>query len=207
MKYYQEVHLVESDNFRPINGVCYLFVEDNKKSTLKHGTLTLHLRTDYEPYHIDNCVQDGIVRHIPDNLPAEYANIKVGDKVYTHHFLINEKNLVEINGEPMRTIQYDQIYCIIHSEGMLEMLGKWNLLEPIKEDESNFKTAGGLLLKPEIGNIERYGIIRYSNTELLDTGAKIGDKVTMRKNSEYEIEVEGKRYFRVHNDDILAVIE
>ena len=56
MKYYQEVHLVESDNFRPIKGVCYLFVEDNKKSTLKYGTLTLHLRNDYEPYHIDNCV-------------------------------------------------------------------------------------------------------------------------------------------------------
>jgi co-chaperonin GroES (HSP10) len=105
----------------------------------------------------------------------------------------------------MRTIHYSQIFCI-ERDGEIIMMPKFNFLEPVFEDESNWKTPGGLLLKAKLDAVARKGKAKYINEEMRELGVSEGDVLSLRKNSEYEIDIMGARYYRVHNDDILAVL-
>lgn len=87
------------------------------------------------------------------------------------------------------------------------MLHYWNLVEQKMEDEDDFKTKSGILIKPEMEEIELHGYVRHLNKELKELGVKKGDEVVFSENSEYDMDIMGKKLMRMRNFDILAKIE
>jgi chaperonin GroES len=89
----------------------------------------------------------------------------------------------------------------------LQPLGKRVLLEPVKKEE---KTAGGLIIpdtagdkKPSQGTVIKVGITTKEHKFLV----KEGDVVFFKSYSPEEVEIEGKTYLLLNEDEILAVVK
>ncbi len=201
-----KIEEVNSDTFQPMKGMCFLDVKEGSKTKMVSGEFEFLLRTDYDPYATHSCVQNGVITHLPADLPELYKELKVGDMVYTTHHLINEKNAILLNGRKLRSMHYEDIY-VIDRGGELISVGKWSLLEPAYEDDSQWKTASGLMLKAAPAKLKRHGIAFTCSPQLKEDGVQKGDMLNLRKNSEYEIEINGKLYYNVHDNDVLAIIE
>ncbi|MBI3671366.1 co-chaperone GroES [Candidatus Azambacteria bacterium] len=84
----------------------------------------------------------------------------------------------------------------------------------ISPEKQETKTKGGILLpesvekeKPQIGDVIAVGPGRLlENGERAKTQVKKGDKVLFSRYSPQEIKVDGKEYFVLKEDDILAII-
>jgi co-chaperonin GroES (HSP10) len=85
------------------------------------------------------------------------------------------------------------------------MLTHWNFIEPIEEDESNYKTKSGIYIKPSPGVVKQRGIVKHPSKFLIEQGVKKGDKVIFDRVADYKIIVEGETYYRVQDRHIEAV--
>ena len=143
---------------------------------------------------------------LSDNVKCD-IDIKPGDRVYCHHFLCDEENAVTINNKVVYQQEYFNIYCKIVDGEVATMFRDWVFIEPIEEPEENYKTKSGIFLKPKAETQHKYGIARHINEELRSWGVKEGDKLLFDDAAEYEINVEGKRYFRVQNKYIYGLVD
>ena len=80
------------------------------------------------------------------------------------------------------------------------------LVEPLEDSEQ--KTAGGIIIPDSAKEKPRMGIVRSVGTdEKLQKIVKTGDKVLYGKYSGDEIEADGKKYLIVKKEDILAIVK
>ena len=87
------------------------------------------------------------------------------------------------------------------------MLHYWNFVEQRMEDEKDFKTESGLITKPYMEEVKLHGYIRHMSDWSKKQGLKEGDEVIFSENSEYDMDIMGKKLMRMRNFDILAKIE
>lgn len=93
----------------------------------------------------------------------------------------------------------------------IQPLGKRVLVQP---DEIEQVTKGGLVLppsasddkRPATGTVLTLGVGKRKGEEIR-FDVKVGDKIYFKKYSPEEIEVEGKKYFLLDTDDILAILK
>lgn len=86
------------------------------------------------------------------------------------------------------------------------------IVEPIKEEE---KTKGGIFLpqssdkeSPDQGMVVEVGSGRTTSSgKLIEMEVKKGDRVVFNKYGHHEIEVDGKEYIVLKQEDVLAVID
>jgi co-chaperonin GroES (HSP10) len=123
--------------------------------------------------------------------------LKKGDKVYFHHFCIDEKMASEFGGENIYKINYEQIYCFVR-DGKITMTMDYVFVEPIQ-------------LEDKIGNIYiqskesvKRGKVKHANQFSINDGFKNGDEIIFIKNANYDMVIEGERLFRMKNSEILA---
>lgn len=119
--------------------------------------------------------------------PTYGSKLMVGDIVYCHHFLNDESAKKKIDNVVCYEMDIEEIYCRI-KDGEIDMLGEWLLIEPIEKK--------GIIVNQKEVNV---GILRFGCEDF------IGDKVAFEKNSDYELEVEGKKYYRVRKSELLGV--
>ncbi len=93
----------------------------------------------------------------------------------------------------------------------IQPIGKRVLVQP---EEIQQVTKGGLVLPPNANDDKRpaTGIvltlgIGKKKGEDIKFDVKVGDKIYFKKYSPEEIEVEGKKYFLLDTDDILAILK
>jgi co-chaperonin GroES (HSP10) len=138
------------------------------------------------------------------------SDLDPGDTVYVHHFVIEDERRVPVAGKEYRWLEYNQIYCKV-KDGIVKALGYYVLVEPVKFDESKFKkeTASGLLLTRKAGtqNVDRVGVVAHIGQVAEEAGLKVGDKIFFNKNCEYEINIEGKKLYRMELRDVITVID
>jgi len=97
------------------------------------------------------------------------------------------------------------------SNQTIQPLGKRVLVQP---DELEQVTKGGLVLppsasddkRPATGTILTLGIGK-DDGDGIKFDVKVGDRIYFKKYSPEEIEVEGKKYFLLDTDDILAILK
>jgi chaperonin GroES len=97
------------------------------------------------------------------------------------------------------------------TKSTIQPLGKRVLVQP---DELEQVTKGGLVLppsasddkKPATGTILTLGIGKDDGDDV-EFDVKVGDRIYFKKYSPEEIEVEGKKYFLLDTDDILAILK
>ncbi len=119
--------------------------------------------------------------------PTYGSELNVGDIVYCHHFLNDESAKKKINDEYCYEMDLTEIFCRV-KDGDIEMLGEWLLVEPIVKK--------GVIINQKMVNV---GIMRYGYEDF------IGEKVAFEKDSDYELEVEGKKYYRIRKSELLGV--
>ena len=132
---------------------------------------------------MDSRLQKAVVKYANEN----NDNLQVGDVVYCHHFLNDESSKKKIKGIVCYEMDINEVYLKL-VDGEINMLGEWLLVEPIIEEKFGRKFA-----EPNVG-ILRYGDEPY-----------IGKKIAFEKNSNYELDVEGKTYYRIRKSELLGV--
>lgn len=157
------------------------------------------------------------------DLPIE---IRVGDKAYFHfHSLDDESFLLKEEGWLYFTIQYHQIFCAVRSEQIIPIAG-YTLIEPYFgndiEEFSVPEVGPGLLPMPktvkgkrsasnlitELTEAPRFleGIVAYVSQTIDFIGFNVnpGDRVIYSIDSDFENEIEGRKFYVMHVWDLIA---
>lgn len=143
----------------------------------------------------------------------EFTPIKAGDEVIIHHNICRLRN--GIKGQVTQSDYHikDNMYFV----PLLEIFaykpagGEWTALapfcfvEPIKDET---KQIGSIIVQNSgdtyKGNITHEGILKYSNPELEELGICVEDRIAFSEDSEYEVVIDGKIYYRMKTNDILG---
>lgn len=163
----------------------------------------------------ENTIQFGHVLAAPrkyEQNTQQFGELaQVGAKVYFHHHVHDKDNKVNASevsdskdfymAEPL------SLYCQV-IDGDIHMLNDFVLVEPIEEDESNYKTSSGIMTKARPDMVPNYGIVRHVPKHASAYNLKPGDKIFFTDNSNYELNIEDKDYYcmQLHRD-IPYVIE
>lgn len=185
---------INCESLKPLNNVIYIKAKYDKRHTIKVGELELYVETKYQPHHEEHVCQDGIIAY--SNTPG----LNVGDHVYGHHFMCDEDNEVEVNGEILYRFEAELIYAV-EKDGNIFMTKDWNFLSIIEEPEK--KTDSGIIIGKARRNT-RKAIAKYLSEETKSYGVKEGDEVYFVRNSDYVMYVGDQKYYRVKNNSIIA---
>jgi co-chaperonin GroES (HSP10) len=132
--------------------------------------------------------------------------LQPGDFVYTHHFINDDEHCVNVDGKEVAWMAYNQLFARVR-DGEVHMLNDYVLVEPVKETEDEIKSESGLFLKANQEEKSNVGILKYVNSNTEALGANVGDKIYFETNSDYEMDIEGERLFRMKNNDLIYVIK
>lgn len=194
----------ESNNgyFEPLKDYVFILADKNSTSeyTLASG-LIFKKFPEYEKYHHDFAVQSGIVKHLPSKTSCGNMELQVGDFVYCHHYLTDDENEIIMDGVPMYSMNYDNVYCAIRDEKIF-MLKGWNFLMP---ENNETKTKGGLFWKPETKYNEKYAYMAHPSELSKELGIEDGMKVHFKKGAHYKMWVQGELYYRIHDEHLIAI--
>jgi len=210
--YEEQVYgVIRDGQLTPREDFVYIKADKDRKEVVDYGDgLKLFNDTTYNPLATDNVVQDGevftVCKKAKGSFFGEELKIEVepGDHVYTHHFLTHEDAEREFGDHKYYETRYENLYCKV-SEGQITMLNNWNFVSPV-EDELEI-TDSGIQLEFKQKNKLRVGIIEHSYPSLVAKGINVGDMVFFKQGREYNIEVEGKYYYRIHTNDIIYKIK
>lgn len=187
--------------------------------TVTFGTLTINIDPEFNPTHYARIY--GRVMAVPRSAPiTEHGipiqdEVKVGDIIYFHYLTTNDETN-RIYGNYYK-VPYYWIFCSVR-DSVIQPIGSWTLLEKyIEETYDTVEVSGkrveaivaksglvtGLYKKPS----QKYAIVRHIGKPLGDSNPlniTKGDKVLLEKNSNFENEIEGKKYYTVKQEYILG---
>lgn len=196
------------DDIISIRDSVYIKTEKESKHTLSFKNFKFNIDSEFNPFDDDIVTRCGVVVAAPLEAINSYTDeildveLKPGDIVYTHHFLTHDDNEAVINGEKVYQIRYEDCYCRVR-DGKLKMLNEWNLIEPIKEKEEDFR-IGRVITKVDLSHDSSKGVLKNICSKMKNLGVKINDTIYFKKNRDYFITVGDKKYFRVNTRDIVA---
>ena len=174
------------------------------KDTIKFGEVELFLDARFNEFA--NRISEAEIVATPVKFPT---GAKEGDMLYFHHHVVLDKR-AEIDKELYR-VKYDpeggygsQAYAYKDSEGIITVLPGWVFLIPDEAKEPTSET--GIIISTQ-KEVKREGVIRFNTPELLEMGVKAGDTVGFSKESDYTMEVDGEKLWRMTPNDLLYVKE
>ena len=184
---------------KPLRDLIWIEVEKRYNDTVEINGQEIFLNPTYNPEL--HARQHGTVYAVSDKI----KDIKIGDKVYTHHFLCNDTQRINfIKDKKIFEINKPMMYCVVRDSKVI-MLSNYVFVEQVIEDEEDCKTESGIWFKSSPEDVTLHGILRHANKDLIEQGANIGDKVIFSDNSEYKMNIEGKELMRMRNEDVLAI--
>jgi len=194
----------------------YAFIRANpKQNAVKKIAPGVEIIIDqtWDPHAIHHVTQDGTVVYLPRGFSKEYKEdinyqgpqLEIGDHVYCHHFLCDKpvgQTEMDNDGFGIYLLLYGMIHCVIR-DGNINMIGEWNLVDPIKVDAPKTEVKGLITqVNEEVEPLK--GIARHINDGLRKLGIKEGDEIYFDADSDYEMIVEGQTYYRMENCYILG---
>lgn len=180
------------------NGRTIVERQSRHKDTLMVGGIEFRLDVAFRKYW--HTVQMASV------ITAGRDDLEPQDIVWVHHF-VEEQGLPF--GGNIAFVEYNQVYCRKRGN-KLETLGNFILVEPITYGELGMmRSESGIRLstKNATDNAEKIGIARLLSDQAKKFGLKDGDRVLFNKNCEYEIEVDGRVYYRMELRDIICTVD
>jgi len=173
------------------------------KDTFKLNGEELKLITKFDEF--GNRVMEGEVVKTPlkYDCPCEE-----GDTIYFHHHVVMESNqkfvyedddIYQVRYHPEDPYQ-SQAFAYKNKEGEILPMSNWVLLEPIIAESKLKSDVLEIVTFEEEQNTD--GIVTMLTDEMKMNGLRKGDRVRFSKNSDYEIEIEGKKYWRMKMSDL-----
>lgn len=164
---------------------------------------SLYLDTTYEPeWHVN---QEAYVYKTAVMPEYKEHDIKEGEKALVHHNVPTapDRHVDWIEDEKVFWSHQTEIFCTISEEGEIKMQYPWILVKPVPQP----KPTSEIIYIPNEENKmwEQRGRVAHINNQSEEHGINDGDLIYFSKNSDYEIEVEGEKYYRMRNDDVILV--
>ena len=131
--------------------------------------------------------------------------IKKGDTLLVHHNVFKFYNDMKGRRKSGRSYLKENLFLVDQEQFYMYHNGKeWNawgkycFIEPVDiKDSYIFKPGGEEPL---------FGKIKYINQELLDLGVKQGDEISFTPGSEYPVQVEGEKLYRMFTNNITMTL-
>lgn len=178
------------------------------------GGIVLLKDPAYKPE--ENLVLHGTVKYLPSGLNFEFrqmeGKIQVGDKVYFKYLAASEHNMTSETGEKLLKVPVDMVFCYVRDGVIHPHAGHALSLAVFDEDVINIDVEGknikgkvsesGLVTEIGIMHDEKVTKIAYIDHEWVSNG----DTVIMDTYCDDVYEVEGKEYFIIHEENILAKV-
>lgn len=175
------------------------------------GETELYLESRYEEFQ--NRVTGGEVVSVP----ARYdLGVKPGDTLYFHHHVVTQK------GQALDLDLSDDLYVVIYNDestlhnqaiaykcqdtGELKTLGGWLLLEPVPEDKGN-SFQGGIEIVSIKDKPTKKAKFLFHSSKSEHLSVNPGDIVYFKKNSNYEIDIDGETLLRIRPEELLYAEE
>lgn len=184
----------------------FVYFQIEKKTedsyTLSDGT-EIWLDTNIQPMH--NARQYGTVYSVPEDLNKykkfdDGVTLRKGDKIFFHHFVVEEDSKVEIFDEEVYRLPYQQIFAV-ERDGEVIPLNDFVFLEPEEKDDKV-----GDIYDPNAGEYKKNtGRVIYTSLAGSKDGMKKGDRVFF-KVLPYDMKLNDMDVYRMHSSHILAVI-
>jgi len=187
--------------------------------TVTFGSLTLNIDPEFNPTQYARIY--GKVIAVPASIPVTenglqiQDRVQVGDLIYFHYLTTNnEENRIYGN---YYKVPYYWIFCSVR-DSIIHPVGSWTLLEKYVEETYDTVEVGnqrveaivsksglvtGLFKKPS----QKYAVVRHIGKPLegvMPLDITKGDKVVLEKNSNFENEIEGKKYYTVKQEYIVG---
>jgi co-chaperonin GroES (HSP10) len=150
-----------------------------------------------------NARQYGTVKSVPENLNRfkrfkDEVDIKEGDKIWFHHFVVEESSKIDLFGENVYMLPYEQIFAV-EREGELLPTNDFVFIKPdVKERESS------ILHTSKDGELsKKTGTVVYTCKDGERMGLDKGDRIFF-KSAPYDMDVNGEKLYRLRADNILA---
>lgn len=182
-------------------------LDKQTKDTIKTDS-GLELYIDSKWNEFEHRVTEGPVVSSP---LKHKTGVKKGDTLYFHHLVVMNEGQVLTGHEKHYLVRYDPRQTINNQaiayksakSGHIYPLAGWALLEPVEQDEEPGTTSDVIeVVKLEQPKV-RKARVAFDAPWLKELGISIGDVVGIKKNRDYEITIDGNKYFRVRAEDIL----
>ncbi len=181
---------------RPLSNFV-VYVPKKVNETKKIGDVEIYIETKFNEF--EHRVMEGEVVGIPEKYKTQVA---VGDTLYFHHHVVitpqvlDEKNdLYQVNYSPNGG-HATQSYIVKKKDtDEIIALDDWVFLDPIKPEPKLKSDILELVSFEEEVNYK--GKIMYASDKIKELGLKIGDVVWFTKNSDYEMQIDDKKLWRV----------
>jgi co-chaperonin GroES (HSP10) len=184
-----------------------------------HGSLHLHLDPSYDvqrnartfgtvlatPRGFTEIVISGPVK--PYSYISDIAQeVQPGDKIYFNYKILSEESaqIAETNKkDPIYPVRYDMIYCAVRGDQIIP-IGGWTLIVPILQKET--VSPSGIVVAPKDKFYPAIGIVAHIGTPLKNQEAhvEVGDRVLLRKNADFLINIEGDDYYVAQQRHIMG---
>lgn len=190
---------MEERQYIPVGNEVYIDIEKETNDTMSINGQEMFLDTDFN--RLWHARQYGKVKYRPRRFRKEAednVDLQIGDKVYVHHFVIENTHQVDLYGEKLYWVQYPMCFCVVR-DGEITMLNDYILAKPVLEPEENYITKSGLMIKPEAEYIDRVVKIVKTNHTSHEHGLEKDMVVTILRDADYEMEIEGEKYYVMRN--------
>lgn len=174
------------------------------KDTIKFGDTEIFLDSRFDEFA--NRISEAEIVATPLKFST---GAKEGDTLYFHHHVVLDKR-AEIDKELYR-VKFDpeggygsQAYAYKGEDGEVKVLPGWVFLIPEVGEEPTSESGLIISMKKEV---KMEGVVRFDTPELLEMGVKAGDRVGFSKESDYTMEVNGEKLWRMTPNDLLYVKE
>jgi len=171
------------------------------KDTIRIGDTDLYIDPKFREF--ENRVCEGKIT----SLPLVYdGGANVGDTLYFHHHVVMNKKLSL--GDDLYLVQYhkgegynSQAYAYKNENG-INLIDEWVFLDAVNPEGFSPNSSGIILNlnKDDHGNKSK---VSFNSPMLASYDLYVGDVVGFSKNSDYEMEIDGKAYWRMTINDIM----
>lgn len=132
---------------------------------------------------------------------AKFCDIKPGDTIYFDEKVTEPENyLGKHDGKEYFKCPINEVLCVVR-ERSIHMQAGWVLVEPDMETWDEITTKAGVIkkVKPEAKVLQ--GFIRHIRNR---SDMKPGQHILYTMNADWALKIEGKEYYVIQEDDILA---
>ena len=181
---------------RPLSNFV-VYVPKKVNETKKIGDVEIYIETKFNEF--EHRVMEGEVVGIPEKYKTQVA---VGDTLYFHHHVVITPQVLDENND-LYQVNYSpdgghatQSYIVKKKDtDEIIALDDWVFLDPIKPEPKLKSDILELVSFEEEVNYK--GKIMYASDKIKELGLKIGDVVWFTKNSDYEMQIDDKKLWRV----------
>lgn len=138
--------------------------------------------------------------------------VTVGQFVVLHHFVAGQpQNVIEIfdNGDQLRKVPKSQIWAAINNDIIIPVQGQ--VYCEFKEQKVEFLRVNSLIdVRNMDGNKNKAWVLKVKHIHPLDQlefGITIGDEILVDSSGAYDIEITGKKFYKIDTLLLIAQVQ